>query len=267
MLAPALVVALLCCSAAGCGSNYRAEVEKTRQRMALLDEENTLLEGPARLIERDAATYFRPPRGVSVRPSAKAHPPSDWMQHLPWSDSRALVPPLEVIVGAVKKTPDERLEEFLQAKVLTYLRLHADERLTPRSGESPREITLLRQTDPPQEQRPTTFQCFPFRTEQETPQWPAPERTRVPHGCVYHYDIYLADNGEFWGAVVFKSLAIEATLESWRKAKVGTEMMQRLPQKSLLVTDTVTGLNPRECSLATLIVGARARARLRLASP
>ena len=259
---PLLCLLVLCF--AGCGADYRAQVEKTRQRMTLLDEENALLEGAASFPPSETPIFFRPPRGVAVQPSAKAYPPSDWLNHLAWNERRFLAPPLEVFVGAAKKQGAERLEDFLQNKVLEYLRQHADERLTARPGEAPRDLTLTRQTDPPQERRPIPYRHFAYRSEQESPQWPAPDRPRLPQRCTYHYDVYLTDSAEQWGVVVFKSLNIEATLDAWRKAAAPSELIMRLPQKSALQMDPATGLETKECSLATLIIGARARARLRL---
>jgi hypothetical protein len=258
-----LAIGTLLWCAAGCDGDYRAQVEKTHERMALLDAENALLEEPAILSEGEVAVYFRPPRGVAIRPSEKSQPPSTWLFHLPWTETRSLVPPLEILVGAINKGPGEKLDDFLQSKVLEHLRQHADERLTPRPGESPRDLMLTHETDSPHDRRPVQYRHFAYRSEQESPQWPAPERPRLPQRCIYHYDVYITDAGELWGVVVVKSLNVDATHAGWRKAKVAPDVLARLPQKSALQIDPAQHLEAREASLSTLVVGPRARARLR----
>ncbi len=264
---PPLPFVLLACFAilglAGCGDDYRAQVEKTRQRMALLDEENALLEEPAHL-PGDTAVYFRPPRGVSMQRREKSYPPSDWFHHLSWNERHNLVPPFEILVGATKKEPGKSLEDFVNTTVLDYLRLHADERLTPRAGESPHDLTVLRQSDSPHQRWPIVYRHYAYRSEQELPQWPAPERPKLPARCSYDYDIYVTDAEEFWGVVVFKTLNLEATREAWQKARIRPEEVLKLPQRMVLGVDQTKKLNARETSLSTLLIGARAKARLRL---
>jgi hypothetical protein len=260
-----LAVCFLLSCAVGCGgSDYPSQVEKTRQRMALVDGENALLEEPISLPEGRTPVYFRPPRGVAVRPSEKSHPTSDWLFHLPWSEGRSLVPPLEAFVGATTKKPEEGLEELLHSRILEFLRQHADERLTARPVESPRDLIVTRQSDSPHERRPVRYRHFAYRSEHESPQWLAPDRPQLPERCIYHYDIYITDTVEFWGVVVFKSLNLEATLNAWRKTKVSPDMLMKLPQRSLLQVDSTRGVDAKETSLATLLIGARAKARLRL---
>ena len=178
------------------------------------------------------------------------------------------MPPEEVFVGAAQKGREERLEEFLHAKVLEYLRRHADEKPSPRPGDWPRDLTLTRQSDPPLERRPIQYRQFGFSTDQEAPQWPAPDRPRLPQRCVYNYDVYLTDAGELWGVVVFKVLNTEATAAAWKKHRVAPDMLAKIPiwgpQESSLPIESSRPLEARETSLATLVLGAKARDRLRL---
>jgi hypothetical protein len=253
----------------GCGVGaYQEQMDKTRQRMAYLDEEHELLEDPAFFPAKAPPIFFRPPRGIALHASEKSFPPSDWMFHFPWADVQALVPPVEVFVGEAKKAKDERADAWLNGRVLEYLRLHADEKPGPRAGDSPSELVLTRFSDSPTDRKPIRYRRYGFHTDQESPQWPSPSRPRLPERCQYNYDVYLTETPETWAVVVFKELNTTATAESWLKRGVSADQVKKLPawnpKPLTLNAEFGQPLAAREASLATLVVGERAERRLKL---
>jgi len=254
---------------AGCGMRaYEEQMEKTGQRMAYLDQEHRLLEDPACFPDQAPPLFIRLPRGLATHASDKSQPASAWMFHFPWADSRLLAPPLETFVGAAKMGRDESVAQFVQNRVLEYLRLHADEKPAPRPGDSPGEIVVTRWSDSLADQQPIRYRRWGFRTGQELPQWPAPARAKLPQRCVYDYDVFVTENSGLWGVVVFKVLNTEATAKSWEKRSVAAELVRKLPTweppSANLTTESGQPLEAKEASLATLRTGERAAERLKV---
>jgi hypothetical protein len=253
----------------GCGMRaYEEQLEKTRQRMAYLDQEHRLLEDPAHFPDKAPPLFIRLPRGLATHASDKSQPASDWIFHFPWADARFLAPPLDAFVGAAKKSKEESVEQFLQNRVLEYLRLHADEKPAARPGDSPGEIVVTRFSDSLADQQPIRFRRWGYRTNQELPQWPAPARAKLPQRCVFDYDVFVTENAGWWGVVVFKVLNTEATAKSWEKRSVAAELVRKLPTweppSAHLTTESGQPLEAREVSLATLRTGERAAERWKL---
>lgn len=259
---------LLLAIAAGCGpSEYRQQVERTRQRLAFLDAERELLDEPVWFTPSDTAVYYLPPRGVSLRPSPRTD--SDWLLHYACAEARLLMPDLELLLGLLPRASDEKAAEIVHRHVLDRLRVHADERPLPRSGEPSSEYIATRWSDPPEHRAPVVYRRYPFHTDQERPLWPAPRRAELPHRCTYHYDVYVHDAGAHWAVVVFKLLASRETEAAWRKAEVRSDLLQRIPIREFRAAHVAAEFGGKleawQASLATLRVGAPAQERLRLA--
>ncbi len=242
----------------GCGlTDYEEQLKATQERLKLVDEENQLLADPLELPDRGTPVFFRPPKGITSKPSKTG----DWLVHFPWSDSSALVPPLEVLVGVLSK----KTEGDIDAKVKEALRAHADANPEPRSPPHRTEF-FIRQGESrhlPRDQPSEAGDRIKYEragwTTREKPLWPAPDRAKAPEVCVYDYDVYTRSVGDWLVIVIFKRLNRAETAKLWKEKGVDQALIDRLPSWE---PKKAGDQNQLRASLATLRVGAAAKARL-----
>lgn len=237
----------------GCGlTDYDEQLKATQERLKLVDEENELLADPLELPDRGTPVFFRPPKGIAPKPSKAG----DWLVHYPWSESAALVPPLEILVGVLSK----KTEGDIDAKVKEALRVHADANPEPRSPTHRNEF-FIRQGE--SRHLPEAGDRIKYEragwTTREKPLWPAPDRAKAPEVCVYDYDVYTRSVGDWLVIVILKRLNREETAKLWKEKGVDQGLIDRLPNWE---PKKAGDQNPLRASLATLRVGAAAKARL-----
>jgi hypothetical protein len=253
-----VILPMACCLlnlAAGCGlAEYQAQLARTQKRLQSVDEENELLAGPLEFPERGPEIFFRPPQPVQTKASPKNVPASDGLFHFPAADSKAAMPTVEVIAGALPRSDRFRDEDRVFAYLKNdFLKAHAGGAVWPRDGGQPVKAVYELKSDPRQQ---VEYRRLNLAAD-EKPLWPTPNRAVLPHQVVYHYDVYVHPTSTSWVVIILKQLNQEQTTDSWKGQGFDPETLKQIP-----TADAKKRQEQQRLSLATLRTGPAAEAFL-----